>query len=733
MPRLSRLALRALAVLVVFGLALFLRLRAVDGLPTDYDEDDYLRAGQLYAQHLAAGDIAGVVNERENYEHPPLTKLIYGALLLPRGPAAYADPVAAQKNDLLPKGPDAPRVRELARPLRTFSAYVGALSAALLALVSPPAGLLLALSSWHIKYTAQAMLEALPCLFATATLLALARSRRNGDAWFWLSAVALGLAAAGTYRYAAGGFAALGWVVWRARRAAPAGTRLRPYGLVAGWLALALLVFYIFDPALWPDPLGRLRASILFNANYSAGQSVADAGFPWVQPIFWLLSALPWNPGAAPLRLDGLFGLAALLALPRMWRDGDRGALAPRLTALWLLANLGFLLLWPTKWPQYTLAMLPAAALAAARYGADLLAGWRSRRPPGPSERRALRMAWPWLLPAGLLMLLVAAYPLLLQLGLAVSEFTLVNLRNGQLAFWQALGRGFLSLPPAEKNPLNYVGMGPLAFAGFLLPVLRFNILWVAATMALATWLGLSLARLLNQPGLRGRRAWRTLFILPWAIPEFVAALLWQTIFDDNFGALNNLLGTQIKWLSDPTPLIDLAAAARPLGALLVRLRLAPLGESLIFIAEGLSPPKAFWALTLVGAWVCFPFMLLVGSAALRAVPAEVYDAARIDGADRRTIWRRITWPLIAPAVWGGVLLRGALLFNAFYLPQLLVGLSNVDRTGTVTLALIGYFTATYSEYSSAAFINTIVLIAAGLLIWLFSRQTGALQGAEDL
>lgn len=719
-----RVAVRALVVALVFALALFLRLRAAEALLLDFDEDDYLRAGQLYAGHLAAGDLGAIVAERENYEHPPLTKLVFGTLLLRQGPAAYAEPVPALKDANLPRPQDARRIRELVVPLRTFGAVVGATTAAVVAVVNPLAGLFVALSSWQIKYSSQAMLEALPSLFAACALLTLGRSRRNGDGAFWLAALFLGLTAAGTYRYAAGGFAAVAWIVWRGW-----GERRRTLALAAGWGVVALLVFYAADPALWFDPLGRLRESLLFNTSYSAGQHVQNAGFPWFQPVLWLLGALPWNPGAVPLRLDGVFGLLALLAAPRMLREEGM----PRLTALWLLVNLGFLFLWPTKWPQYALALTVPAALAAARWLEDAVRTWRARPRMNAHARGELRAALPWLWPAGLLFLGVAVYPIVLQLALAATNFQTANLRAGQVGFWEAFARGALTLPPMQGNPLEYYGLGPVSLSGWLIFPLRFNILWVAVSIGLATALGVALAAILHRPGLRGRNAWLTLFILPWAIPEFVAALVWQTIFDEDFGALNNLLRAKVGWLSDPTPLLDLRPIAAPFAELFRALRLAPVGDTLFFAADSLSLPKPFWVLVLVSVWVCFPFLLLVSGAALRAVPDEIHDAARVDGASGWTAWRRITWPLIAPSVTAGALLRGALLFNAFYLPQLLIGESHLERTGTAPLALIAYFGVVYSDFPFAAYMSTAVLVAAVLLVWAFNRRTNVIEGMEGV
>ncbi len=75
--------LRIVSILAVTTVALALRLRAGERLPIDYDEDDYLLAGQHYARAIAAGDWGEIVNYDYNYEHPPLTKLVYGAVILP--------------------------------------------------------------------------------------------------------------------------------------------------------------------------------------------------------------------------------------------------------------------------------------------------------------------------------------------------------------------------------------------------------------------------------------------------------------------------------------------------------------------------------------------------------------------------------------------------------------------------------------------------------------------------
>lgn len=756
-----RVALRVAAVLIVFALALSLRLRATALLPPDFDEDDYLFAGQRFAQHLAAGDLAGVVEERAIFEHPPLTKLVYGLLLIGEGPQSYAEPVEWGKNAT----PSAPEIATQARTLRIFNALVGALTVAALAVINPLAGLLLAVNSWHIKYTSQAMLEGLPGLFAVFTLMLLRASRRNGDLPFWLAAAMLGLAAAGKYVYSIGAVGAVIWMLWRERRAQGVDRRgdgrvgrlpvdMRTALLTLAWGAVSLLVFYAANPSLWFDPLGRMRESLQYWTDYAAGAHVRSAGFGWAQPLVWMLGAVPWHPGVLPVLLDGLFALLGLLALREIWRTD-------RLLALWFIAGMLFLFVWQTKWPQYILPMLVPVSLMAAAWlqarGSVVSEGWRAWRRRDGWARRQERGALLWLLPTAILAAALIVYPLVVQTALSMTDFQVRHIRDGIPGLLAATAQGVLGLLPADGGGLlgfvtgydssgqpvltqaragsgpDYYGMGGIVFLlGWpdFLPILRFNVVWVVVTMALATVLGLWLASLLSRRGLRGRGLWQALFILPWAIPEFVGALTWNTLFDDAFGGINALTGGTTKWLSDPKPVLDVAGAVRPVAAQLSAWRLSPLGETLDFVAQGLTTNRPFWVMVLVGVWVAFPFMMLVSLAALRSVPAEVYDAARVDGADRWTLWRSITWPLIRPYIWSGVLLRGVLLFNAFHIALMLI--SDPQRVGTTTIAEVGYFVMRYdSAYSFAALLNSVVLAVAVILIWLFNRQTRVAQGVD--
>lgn len=135
--------LRVLSVLVVTCIALALRLRAVEQLPIDYDEGDYLLAGQHYARAIAAGDWDEIVNYDYNYEHPPLTKLVYGAAILP----------LPRVNEVPQTSTSAPPADSLPEPhfrvARLTAATIGTLQVFALAILNPLAGLFLGIHTWQ--------------------------------------------------------------------------------------------------------------------------------------------------------------------------------------------------------------------------------------------------------------------------------------------------------------------------------------------------------------------------------------------------------------------------------------------------------------------------------------------------------------------------------------------------------------------------------------------------------
>jgi hypothetical protein len=370
----SRARLLALLVaLVALAVAVLQRARAVDRLRQDYDEPTYLAIAYTYADMLEKGHWRDVGELHENFEHPPLVKLLYAQALRVSG-APEPDWTGAHD---APRSPDA--VHPAFLVTRGLSAAAGVAQVAVVALVSPVGALLLAWDPYHAKYTSEAYLEAVPGLFAALALLAFERARRQGFApgWTAVAGALLGLSAAGKYPYGlVTGLTFLPFLLTVARR---------------NWRAWAALgastgaMFFAANPALWSSPFASLWESVAFHWDYSRGEHVVRSAMPWFQPLVYLVD--PWLPESEPdIYLTDFNARAlpwlALVGLPGTWRERP-------VWAVGAVVGLGFLLVWNTKWPQYLLLVLPALCVCAgmgvrtlARLGRWL---WRRGRPAGGS------------------------------------------------------------------------------------------------------------------------------------------------------------------------------------------------------------------------------------------------------------------------------------------------------------------------------------------------------------
>ncbi len=361
-----RWQVRAGQLIIVILTALLLRQLAVSRLPVDFDEPVYFQAGQRYAAALRDGDLNRLINDDFHAEHPGLVKLVYAAVFLAFPPAPEISSSGPPDLDIEPAVTQ--QYAEMGGAARTSSMLFGVANVLLVALVNPLAGLFLAVHSYTVKYTAQIYLEALPMLTSTIAVFAYLRARGKVNGWLWLSGAALGLTAAGKYIYCVAGVAIAIDMLWRGISERRVG---RQVALLAGWGGLALLVFYAANPYLWPSPASRLVDSLFFHARYSQGADVAQAGYPLYQPFVWLFTAVPWHPQIIFVRLDTIIAALGVVGLYPMWR-GHRDESRPegRVIILWWAVGFVFLLLWPTKWPQYILTIaVPVSLCAAAAVG----------------------------------------------------------------------------------------------------------------------------------------------------------------------------------------------------------------------------------------------------------------------------------------------------------------------------------------------------------------------------
>ena len=170
---------------------------------------------------------------------------------------------------------------------------------------------------------------------------------------------------------------------------------------------------------------------------------------------------------------------------------------------------------------------------------------------------------------------------------------------------------------------------------GPLIRVFIWTVVFALLTVLTTFALGLLLALALNKP-IRGRRIYRSILVLPYAMPSVMSILIWGGMFNTEFGAINTLLGTNIAWFSDPN--------------------------------------FASVAVILVNLWLGFPYFYLISSGSLQAIPSELMEAAAIDGANPRQIFRKITLPLLLQILSPLLIASFAYNFNNFNLIYLLTG-----------------------------------------------------------
>jgi ABC-type sugar transport system permease subunit len=707
-----QIPLRIFAILLVIFCAWTLRARAVSTLPIDYDEDDYLRAAQDYALLIRTGNWSGFLESNNRPEHPPLGKFIIALSILsaPEEPLIPELATSAAPNKYLP--------RTLVKPARTLNAIIGTITVAIVALINPIAGLFLAIHTFTIKYVSQIMLEAIPSLtslLAAISYLKWKQSKRSGlNRWLILSALFLGLTAASKYLYCVVGIAILvDWYLY-AKEKDTVKISLRTAAL---WGTLAIFIFFLFDPFLWRNPIGRLSESLLYWPTYSTSATeVQNAGYPMWQPIFWLFfSPREWHPNVFPFPFDPFITILAIFGLKRLWNK-------EKLYVLWLGIGMAFLLAWPTKWPQYIITLTVPLSFAAAEsiflVRDNILEWWQARKTRAKTHynKTETRRALPWLVPGLIAFAILTIFPLFFQFGVSLTNFNSASIRDGfNGGLWRAISQGITGQLPAmpgeigtRADKVNFVGLNlyPNVFSFIAYSnnwsVLFFNVLWTVLSVLLQCGLGLGVALLLWQNGVKLGKFWQALFILPWAIPEMIGAMMWVNIFQLDTG-----------WL---------ALAATKFGP----------GSFFAMFANALDKGPSLWLIVflLPAMWYGFPFMMLAASIGLKTISREVLDAAAIDGASIWQTFKYVTWPLLLPLLIPAIIVRGIFAFNQFYLFQ---AFGFADST----LATLSYnifnptngFGRYGGQFAISATINIITVILLMFFVIIFNRWSKAGEG----
>ncbi len=353
---------------------------------------------------------------------------------------------------------------------------------------------------------------------------------------------------------------------------------------------------------------------------------------------------------------------------------GSWAARAPATTGALGLLSAGLRAGVPSGGLGYLWALCSLVALAIP------LLGWRGT---GHRAARGLvehRVAAAYVLPAGLGMLVLVLVPFVVGIGLGFfnhceGHFEYVGLAN----FTDILSGGGTSI----SDPLNF---------WFTLGV---TLLWTSLNVLLHLSIGLALALLLKDPLLRGKGVYRVLLILPWAVPNYITALMWKGMFHQQFGAVNQLLGLlgmeKVSWFSHFW--------------------------------------TSFTANVVTNTWLGFPFMMVVTLGALQSIPKDLYEAAEVDGASRWYQLTRITLPLLKPALLPAVILGSIWTFNMFNVIYLVSSGEPAGSTDILITEAYRWAFIRHERYGLAAAYATLIF----LILLGYSLLTNRVaKGAEE-
>lgn len=266
------------------------------------------------------------------------------------------------------------------------------------------------------------------------------------------------------------------------------------------------------------------------------------------------------------------------------------------------------------------------------------------------------------------------------------------------LTFYPVLYGFWLAFTDANQTQLgdqSFIGLENFwevfASDGFL-RVTLFTLVWTVVNVSAHIGIGLFLAIMLHRSRIRGKVAYRTVLLLPWAVPSYISVLVWRGMFQPD-GFINDLLGTNIDFLSDPT------------------------GAQIIVI--------------LVNIWLGVPFMMMSISGALQSLPKNMYEAAEIDGVMGWQAFRHLTLPNLRSALIPLTLLGFIWTFNMFNVIYLMTdGGPNLyfGEPGQTDILITYVYDVAFREgaYGVAAAWSVIIFLMLFAFSWRYMKQTNA-------
>jgi arabinogalactan oligomer/maltooligosaccharide transport system permease protein len=299
------------------------------------------------------------------------------------------------------------------------------------------------------------------------------------------------------------------------------------------------------------------------------------------------------------------------------------------------------------------------------------------------------RIAYAYTLPAMIGMLVLVFFPFFYGVVLSFTNANLYNSAKPITETWVGLQNYADILSDFAVTKRTAEGL-VWNYSNFYYTLI-FTIVWTVSNVAIGVSLGLTLALILNLKGFALRPFYRVILILPWATPNYITSLIFKGMFHQQFGIINQIIqifgGHAVAWFD------------RPLTSFLVMLT--------------------------TNGWLSFPFMMVISLGALQSIPADLYEAARVDGASRWQQFKSITLPSLRPALVPAIILSVIWTFNQFNVAYLV---SAGQPGGSTEILITQSYKIAFEQYRygyAAAYSAIIFLILFAYGSWQ-NKVTGA-------
>ena len=295
--------------------------------------------------------------------------------------------------------------------------------------------------------------------------------------------------------------------------------------------------------------------------------------------------------------------------------------------------------------------------------------------------------AYPYLLPALLSIVAVTILPIVYTVVISFTNYNMYHLENYEFVGWS-----------------NYIEVLSGSIKSVFFPVLGWTVCFAIISTAGSYAMGMILAVLLNNPHMKESKIYKSILIVPWALPSTIAILAWQGLLNEKYGGINNMLhalgiSADIPWLTDP-----------------------------------------FWARTgiiIVNIWLGFPYMMNVCLGGLQSISQEYYESAKIDGATKFQCFKKITLPVVTKLSIPLIISSFAANFNNFGNIYMITEGGSARTTNqfagyTDILASTVYKMTTWSNrYDLSATFSVLVFLIVGTITLINMNLSGSFKEVD--